>query len=96
MVKYWKDPSWCQRAYKVVNDVSREELMAILVYHDNTESSDVDDEEVNLMIPSRVEMQTTIPNEENALNNDDNSDDSEDDTSDDESKNNEKQLKIVK
>jgi hypothetical protein len=95
-VKYWKDPS-CKLASKVMNDVSREELMAILVYHDDIDSSNVDDEEVDLMILSRVGVKRTMPNEVNALHNDDDddddtSDDSKDD-SDDESKNNWKQSK---
>jgi hypothetical protein len=54
-VKYWKDPS-CKWASKVMTDVSHEELMAMLVYHDNIDSSNVGDEEVDLMILSRVEV----------------------------------------
>jgi hypothetical protein len=55
--------------------------MAMLLYND-TDNSDVDDEEVELTIPSRVEPQTKMANEETTPK-DDNSED--DDDSDDES-----------
>jgi hypothetical protein len=87
VVKYWKDPH-AKRASKIVNDISREDLMAMLLYND-TDNSDVDDEEVELTIPSRVEPQTTMANEEttpeddNSEDDDDSDDDNDDDSDDD-------------
>ena len=90
VLKYWKDSS-AKRASKVVNDISHEDLMAMLLY-DDADNSDVDDneEQVELIIPSRrvLEPPPIATNEETTAEVDDSSEDdkdSDDDDSDDDS-----------
>jgi hypothetical protein len=76
VVKYWKDPG-AERASKVVNDISHEDLMALLLYNNSADNSNVDDdEEVELIIPSRRVLEPTpMANKETTAEVDDRSED---------------------
>jgi hypothetical protein len=78
VVKYWKDPS-AKRASKVVNDISDEDLMAMILYNNSADNSDVDDdEEVELIKPSRRVLEPPpMANEETAAEVDNRSEDVE-------------------
>ena len=86
VVKYWKGHS-TKRAFKVVNDISHEDLMAMLLYNSNADNSDVDDdEEVELIIPSRRVLEPPpMANEETTAEVDDRSEYEQDGDDDDDS-----------
>jgi hypothetical protein len=79
VVKYWKDPS-AKKASKVMDDISHEDLMAMLLYNNSADNSDVDDDqEVELIIPSRRVLEPPpMANEETTAEVDDRSEDDED------------------